>query len=260
MRIHIKLLGAMAAAVLLSLAQAPAFAAKIAVIGTGNVGEALGPEFAAQGHTIVYGSREPTRQDVKDLVAKTGHGASATTQKEAVVGADIVVIAVPGGAAEEVVKSLGDLSGKIILDPTNRVNRSSTDGYVNYDKPANAASNAELIQSLAPGAKVVKAFNTLNVRQMVDPETAGGPITIAIAGDDAQAKATVTALIKGMGLESVDFGPLRYAHVLEEMLIVWANAGSHGGRFNYYLRPQPPAPAAPAAGAPPAAPSAPKRN
>jgi predicted dinucleotide-binding enzyme len=252
MRIHSNVLAAVTAAALLSMAQAPAFAAKIAVIGTGNVGEALGPEFAAQGHTIVYGSREPTRQDVKDLVAKTGHGASATTQKEAVAGADIVVIAVPGTAAEDVVKSLGDLSGKIILDPTNRVNRGSSDGYANYDKPANANSNAELIQSLAPGAKVVKAFNTLNVRQMVDPATAGGPITIAIAGDDAQAKATITGLIKGMGLESVDFGPLRYAHVLEEMLIVWANAGSHGQRFNYYLRPQPAAPAArPAAGAPP---------
>jgi 8-hydroxy-5-deazaflavin:NADPH oxidoreductase len=251
MRIRLKVLG-VAAAVLMSMLQAPAFAAKIAVIGTGNVGEALGPEFAAQGHTIVYGSREPTRQDVKDLVAKTGRGASATTQKEAVVGADIVVIAVPGRTAEEVVKGLGDLSGKIIIDPTNLAGRGGPDGYANYEKPANANSNAELIQSLVPGAKVVKAFNTLNVNQMVNPETAGGPITITIAGDDAQAKATVTALIKGMGLESIDFGPLRFAHVLEEMLVVWRNAGTHGQAFNYYLRPAPPGgtpfnpPAAPA--------------
>jgi 8-hydroxy-5-deazaflavin:NADPH oxidoreductase len=215
-----------------------AFAAKIAVIGTGNVGEALGPEFAAQGHTIVYGSREPTRQDVKDLVARTGHGASSAQPRDAVAGADIVVLAVPGAAAEQVVKSLGDLTGKIIIDPTNRVAR-KPDGWADYDKPADAASNAEAIQAAAPGAKVVKAFNTLNVRQMVDPETAGGPITIAIVGDDAAAKATVTGLIKGMGLEPVDLGPLRYAHVLEEMLIVWANARGHGAAFNYYLRPQP---------------------
>jgi len=247
MRIHSNLMVALAAAALLSMVQAPALAAKIAVIGTGNVGEALGPEFAAQGHTIVYGSREPMRQDVKDLVAKTGHGASATTQKEAVVGADIVVIAVPGTAAADVVKSLGDLSGKIILDPTNRVNRNTPDGWANYDRPANASSNAELIQSLAPGAKVVKAFNTLNVRQMTDPETAGGPITIAVAGDDAQAKATITALIKGMGLEAVDFGPLRFAGVLEEMLVTWANARGHNAAFNYYMRPQPAAPAPPPA-------------
>jgi predicted dinucleotide-binding enzyme len=74
---------------------------------------------------------------------------------------------------------------------------------------------------------------------MVDPETSGGPITIAIAGDDAAAKETVAALIEGMGLEVADFGPLRYAHVLEEMLIVWANARGRGAPFNYYLRPQP---------------------
>jgi hypothetical protein len=145
--------------------------------------------------------------------------------------------------AEQVVKELGELAGKIIIDPTNRVAR-QPDGWSNYDQPANAASNAELIQAAAPRARVVKAFNTLNVAQMVNPETSGGPLTIAIAGDDEQAKATVVALIKGMGLEPMDFGPLRFAHMLEEMLIVWANGRAHGTPFNYYLRPQPPAPAA----------------
>jgi len=255
MRIHRTITAAAIAAVLPLLIQTPVFAAKIAVIGTGNVGAALGPEFAAQGHTIVYGSRDASEQKVKDLVAKTGHGASATAQQDAVKGADIVVIAVPGTAAEQVVKSLGDLSGKIIIDPTNRVNRGAPDGNLDYDKPANAASNAELIQSLAPNAKVVKAFNTLNVRQMTDPETAGGPITIPIAGNDAQAKATVAQLVKGMGLEVVDLGPLRYSRALEEMLVIWGNARAHGAAFNYYLRPQPAA-AAPAAPGAPTAPSA----
>jgi predicted dinucleotide-binding enzyme len=239
MRIHRAITAAAAALLLPLLSPTLASAAKIAVIGTGNVGAALGPEFAAQGNTIVYGSRNPSEQKVKDLVAKTGHGASAASQQDAVKGADIVVIAVPGTAAGDVVKSLGDLSGKIVLDPTNRVNRSNPDGYVDYDKPANAASNAELIQSLAPKAKVVKAFNTLNVRQMTDPETAGGPITIPICGDDAQAKATIAALVKGMGLEVVDVGPLRFAQTLEEMLVIWGNARGHGQAFNYYFRPQP---------------------
>ena len=76
----------LAAALVLPLFLAPtdnALAAKIAVIGTGNVGSALGPEFAALGHTIVYGSRTPNEKDVQDLVAKTGHGATATTQPAA---------------------------------------------------------------------------------------------------------------------------------------------------------------------------------
>jgi 8-hydroxy-5-deazaflavin:NADPH oxidoreductase len=238
MRSHRRIFAALLAAGLaLLMSQTPAQAATIAIIGTGNVAGALGPEFAALGHTIVYGSREPARADVADLVARTGHGARATTPRESVVGADMVVLAVPGGAAEQVARSLGDLSGKIILDPTNRVGRRD-DGWAVLDVPGNG-SNAELIQAAAPNARVVKAFNTLNWHQMVDPESSGGPITIAIAGDDPAAKATVAELITGMGLEPMDFGPLRYAHVLEEMLIVWANARTHGTPFNYYLRPMP---------------------
>ena len=231
----------LAAAVALPLligAANSALAAKIAVIGTGNVGSALGPEFAALGHTIVYGSRTPTEKDVQDLVAKTGHGATATTQPEAVKGADMVLLAVPGNLAVDITKSLGDLSGKIIIDPTNRVNRSTPDGYANHDVPG--GSNAELIQAAAPNAKVVKAFNTLNWSKMVDPQSSGGPVSIPIVGDDPAARAAVAELIKGMGLEPVDLGPLRFANTLEEMLVIWANARSHGAAYNYYLRPEPP--------------------
>ena len=96
-----------------------------------------------------------------------------------------------------------------------------------------------LIQAAAPDAHVVKAFNTLNYLQMIDPETSGGPLTIPIAGDDAEAKAFVAALIEGMGLHPMDVGPLAYAHVLEEMLVIWAAARGMGTPYNYYLRPQP---------------------
>ena len=207
----------------------------IAVIGTGNVGAALGPEFAAQGHTIVYGSREPDREDVQALIARTDGAASARQPADAVVGADMVVLAVPGTAAVSITEGLGDLSGKIIIDPTNVVSREG--GRMSHGVPGKG-SNAALIQAAAPGATVVKAFNTLNWVQMVNPETAGGPITIMLAGDDADAKARVAELVRGMDLDAVDVGGLEYAHVLEEMLVMWA--GSMGSQpFNYYLRPMP---------------------
>lgn len=231
------LLGGLASAAMLFSMLPAAVADTIAIIGTGEVASALGPGFAAQGHTIVYGSRDPSRADVAELVAQTGEGASATTQREAAQGADIVVLAVPGPVAEQLTRDLGDLAGKIILDPTNRVGQGD-DGWLVHDVPGKG-SNAELIQAAAPDATVVKAFNTLNYRTMIDPASSGGPVSIPIAGDDADAKATVAALVEGMGLEVVDFGPLRYAHVLEEMLIVWANARGQGVPFNYYLRPQP---------------------
>jgi hypothetical protein len=225
-----------AGVLLLALGGFQASAETIAVIGTGNVGAALGPEFAALGHTIVYGSREPGRDDVVALVERTGNGASAAQPADAARGADIVVLAVPGTAAEGIARTLGDLSGKILLDPTNRVGRGGP--WLTHDVPGHS-SNAELIQAAAPGARVVKAFNTLNWQQMVDPESAGGPITIPLASDDAAAKATIAALVEGMGLEPFDVGPLAYAHVLEEMLVMWANSLGQGNRFNYYLRPMP---------------------
>ncbi|MBT5559409.1 MAG: NAD(P)-binding domain-containing protein [Proteobacteria bacterium] len=207
----------------------PLSADTIAIIGTGNVGGALGPEFAAQGHTIVYGSRDPDRAEVQELVASTSGDASATSMMSAAANADIVVIAVPGGVAEELVSGLGDLSGKIIIDPTNRV-APGEDGFMNHTAET---SNAELIQAAAPNAQVVKAFNTLNYRTMIDP---GGPVTIPLAGDSLEAKATVAMLVEGMGLEAVDVGPLRSSHVLEGMLTIWINASRADQPFDYHFR------------------------
>jgi len=209
----------------------------VAVIGTGDVAGALGPEFAAQGHTIVYGSRDPSRETVRALVERTGAAASATTPSAAVVGADIVVLAVPGNVVEAATRSLGDLTGKIIIDPTNAIERSDA-GFLTLRY---ASSAAEVIQSTAPGAYVVKAFNTLNWRTMVDPDSAGGPVSIPLVGDSAEAKAAVAELVEGMGLEAIDLGPLRYARHVEGMLLVWIHnrySGGDGPAFDYHLRKQ----------------------
>lgn len=210
----------------------------IAIIGTGDVAGALGPEFAAQGHTIVYGSRNPARDEVRALVARTGGDASATTPAQSVIGADIVVMAVPGAVVEAVTGNLGDLTGKIIIDPTNAIDRHAG-GYLtlSYD-----TSSAEVIQGAAPGAHVVKAFNTLNWRTMVDPESSGGPVSIPLVGDNAEAKARVAQLVEGMGLEAIDVGPLRYARHVEGMLLIWIHnryGAGEGPAFDYHLRKQP---------------------
>ena len=212
---------------------APAVADTIAIIGTGDVGGALGPEFAAQGHTIVYGSRNPQRDKVTELVQRTGDGASATTPAEAAAAADIVVLAVPGLMVDEITRGLGDLAGKIIIDPTNPLER-----RMNRLEHAVDTSNAEIIQAAAPGAYVVKAFNTLNWRTMVDPASAGGPVSIPLVGDNAKAKETVAGLVSGMGLDPIDVGPLRDARWVEGMLILWINNRFGGSRpsFEYHLR------------------------
>lgn len=207
-----------------------ALAERIAIIGTGNVAGALGPEFAALGHDIVYGSRDPSREDVKALLSQTGGNAAATSPSESVVGAGIIVLAVPGGLAETITRDLGDLSGKIIIDPTNNYSREGVPHLVGD------TSNGELIQRAAPAAYVVKAFNTLNWRQMVDPDSSGGPVSIPLAGDNAAAKSKVAELVTGMGLEPVDVGPIQNARHVEGMLVLWAHARANGAAFNYHLR------------------------
>jgi hypothetical protein len=192
----------------------------IAVIGTGSVGSALGPRFSEIGHTIVYGSRTPDREDVQALVAATSADASATTGPEAAQMADIVLLAVPWSVAEDVLVSLGDLSGKIIIDPINpRV--LGDDGWADYPT---YISNAERLQALAPRSLVVKAFSSFSADTMRDPGLVDHPITIPLAGNDPDAKAVVAELCHQLGFETIDFGPVRYAHIIEGLYLLRINA------------------------------------
>lgn len=204
----------------------------IAVIGTGNVASALGPEFAEQGHTIVYGSRSPDSSKAQTLVEETANDASVMSPVDAVVDADVVVLAVPGMLAGDIVESLGDLSGKIVIDPTNPMEVTQM-----TFRHAVATSNTQIIQDLVPNAHVVKAFNTLGWKQMIDPETAGGPVSIPLAGDSDSAKKFVAELATGMGLEPIDIGGVENARWLEGMAILLLN-NRYGTResFEFHLR------------------------
>ena len=205
----------------------------IALIGTGDVSAAFGPRLAQLGHQVIYGSRTPDRPDVREMLQATGSGASAALPDEAAARADIVMINVPWSVAEEVVLGLGDLAGKIIIDPINpRI--VDEDGYRNYPT---YTSNAERIQNLAPRAFVVKAFNTISADTMIDPDVLGHPVTIPIAGNDATAKQTVAGLAEALGYEAVDVGPVRYAHIVEGFYLLRSNARDLlGTHYEYHLR------------------------
>lgn len=206
-----------------------AVAETIAVIGTGTVGSALGPRFAAIGHQVIYGSRTPDREDIRALVEATGHGASAAVPAEAVRDADIVLVAVPWAAAETVVLGLGDLSGKIIIDPINpRV--VNDEGFADY--PSHV-SIAEHIQSLAPNAHVVKAFSSISADTMIDPTLVDHPLTIPLVGNNAEAKAVVAEICEELGFETLDFGPVRYAHIVEGLYLLRVNSRLNGNYFEW---------------------------
>jgi predicted dinucleotide-binding enzyme len=204
----------------------------IAVIGTGRVGSALGTELADQGHTIIYGSRDPTAATVRELVERTAGNASATSQAEAVTGADIVILAVPGMLAKDIAGKLGNLSGKIIIDPTNPLLFDDNGVAHGVD-----TSNGEIIQSVAPDAYIVKAFNVLSWQFMIDPQSSGGPISIPLAGNDANSKTRVAELVESLDLHPIDLGPIAQARWIEGMAILLIN-NNFGPlpAFNFHLR------------------------
>lgn len=218
--------------ILLMLGACMAQAETIAIIGTGDVAGALGPRLAEEGHRIVYGSRSPLSPRVLALVERTHETATAGSPAEAAAEAGIVVLAVPAAVAEEVTRGLGDLDGKIIIDPTNAFRFTEDRLSVRTIDD----SMAERIQAAAPRSLVVKAFNTLSYRTMADPSISGGPVTIPLAGNDQRAKQRVAELAASLGFEAIDLGPLRYAREIEGMLILWMNARMNGRSFDYYMR------------------------
>ncbi|MBL8629124.1 MAG: NAD(P)-binding domain-containing protein [Rhodospirillaceae bacterium] len=196
----------------------------IAIIGTGNVGAALGKRWGALGHKVVYGSRTPEAEKTKLLARDSGRTATAMAPRDAVKDATVVVLAVPAQAALETVAGLGDLKGKVIIDAMNEM--SIENGKL--IEPSNPAALSARIQAMAPDAQVVKALNATSSRAMADPAMTGGPITIPIAGASADAKAKVAALLKSIGLEAFDLGGADALKAVEHLGRVYvAYSASH---------------------------------
>ena len=185
----------------------------IAVIGTGRVGSTLGKLWGAGGHTVVYGSRTPDDPRVRELVEQTGSGASAASGNEAARSAEVVLLAVPGRVAAQTTRSLGDLSGKVLLDATNPMGE-GLEG---------AASGAERLAREAPGARVVKAFNTTGTGNMQEPGYSDGAASMFVCGDDDEAREIAAGLAAEVGLDPVDCGPLSAAGLLEAMGQLWVH-------------------------------------
>jgi len=205
----------------------------IAVIGTGNVGMALGTEFAAQGHTIIYGSRSPLSLKTLDLVKKTGPDTEGKRPADAAALADVIVLAVPGMVVGEVAEGLGNLGGKIVIDATNPL---LMDDAMHFSYGVDT-SNGEIVQAALPGAFVVKAFNTVSWQQMIDPSIANGPLTVPILGNQAHAKLFAAELATGMGLEPIDLGPLEYSRWTEfGVVIALNNQFTERQGFDMHLR------------------------
>ena len=193
---------------------------RIALIGTGNVGQALGSSLVREGHSVTFAARnrDKTRQVAQQLGAQ-----AADEPAKAVRDADVVVLAVPYDALSDVAQSIGnEAAGKVVIDPTNP--GPSTEG---------GPSAAEQLAERLPGAHVAKAFNTLFGAFMARPDLQGRRVDALFATDSDEARARIIDLLTSLGFRALDAGDLRSARAMEAM--GWLNIQlqlRHGGDWS----------------------------
>jgi NADPH-dependent F420 reductase len=188
----------------------------IAILGTGRVGGALGAGWAEKGHSVIFGSRNPQAERVRRQVEASGRKLRAASLVEAVRAAEVVVLATPWQAAEATLEAAGDLNGKVLIDCINPL----TEDFRHLDI-GHTTSAAEQIAQWAPGAKVVKAFNTVSAGAMADPWFGDENATMFYCGDDEEAKNLVRGLAEDLGFDAYDAGPLSIARYLEPFAMLY---------------------------------------
>lgn len=196
---------------------------RIAIIGAGNVGAALGRNWAGRGHQVSFGLRDPKAARYAPLAA---HGA-LLSPAEAAAGADAVALATPWQAAEAAVAGLGDLSGKLVLDATNPLGMGPNGLGLAF---GHSDSAGERVAGWAKGAAVFKTLNTTGAENMADPDAYPTKPVMFVAGDDAARKPEVMALISDLGFEAVDAGPLANARLLEAHAMLWIDLALNRGQ------------------------------
>ena len=196
---------------------------KIAVIGSGQVGQVLADGFLKHGHEVVRGTREPSK--LAEWKAGAGAKASVGTFAEAAKFGDVVVLAVKGTAAEEAVALCeGGLDGKLVLDATNPIaNAPPVNGVIQFFTGPNE-SLMERLQKRAPAAKFVKAFSCVGNALMVNPELEAKP-SMFICGNDAGAKEQTRAILTTLGWETEDCGAVEAARAIEPLCMLWCIPG-----------------------------------
>ena len=183
---------------------------EITIIGTGNMSRGIAARALAGGHSITLIGHEAGKAEA--LASELAGDVRAGAVGGALAG-DVVVFAIPYGAIDDVIARYGDqLSGKAVVDITNPVDFAS---FTPLSVEAGSAA-AEIAQK-APGAKVVKAFNTTFAATLATGAVAGQPLDVFLASDDEGAKATVRELVETGGLRAVDAGALARAPELEAL-------------------------------------------
>lgn len=190
---------------------------RIAIVGTGAVGQALGTRLAQARVPFVYGARDPSENaSLPGRVVRVS---------EAIGDAEIALLAVPASAAVAALAVEQARPDQIVVDCTNPL--VWEDGPV--WSPPDEGSVAELLAASFPDRRLIKGFNHFGAEIQANPRMPGGPAEALFAGDDPQAKREVMAMAESMGFAAVDAGGLRNAGLLENLAVLWIHLSSVGG-------------------------------
>jgi hypothetical protein len=205
---------------------------KIGIIGSGMVAKALATGLIRHGYQIMLGSQDKSKREHlhKETEALTG------TFEETSSFGELIIFAVKGTAAEKVITSLAEkLSGKTVIDTTNPISEeTAVNGVIHYFTSLEE-SLSERLQKLAPGANLVKAFNSVGNAFMIDPEFELKP-TMFICGNNASAKKDVTALLEKVGWEVEDMGDIESARAIEPLCMLWCIPGIRNNEWNHAFK------------------------
>jgi 8-hydroxy-5-deazaflavin:NADPH oxidoreductase len=192
---------------------------KIAIVGAGNVGKALGKAWEKRGHNVIYGVRNPG--DAKYDELKTARVADAARP------ADAILLATPWDATEAALNSAGNLADKLILDATNPLSMGPQGMGLAV---GHTTSGGEMVAAWAKGAAVFKTLNTTGFNNMEDTAGYAQKPVMFFAGDDQGQRATVAALLSDLGFAPVDAGPLSNARLLEPYALLWIDLALQRGQ------------------------------
>ena len=209
---------------------------RIGILGTGDVGRALGTGFVELGHEVTMGSREAGNEKAREWAASAGPRASTGTFADAAAFGELAVLATLWAGTENAIRIAGPqkLAGKVVIDATNPLDFSQ--GVPPRLAVGHTDSGGEQVQRWLAGARVVKAFNTVGHPHMVQPRFPCNPPTMFIAGNDEGAKRTVTDICTAFGWETIDTGGIEESRLLEALCMLFLNYAFRTGTWNHAFK------------------------
>jgi len=204
---------------------------KVGILGAGNVGQILAAGFIADGYDVMVGSRNGTRAAQVDEAL--GIDVAVDTFSVVAAWAELVVVAVKGSAAEGVVGDVAEhVKGKVVIDVTNPISDTAPVGGVLSFFTSFDNSLAEILQATAPGARIVKAWNSCPYKHMMHPDFETMP-TMPICGNDAEARAEVAEIVSSFGWQVEDMGQLVAARAIEPLAMLISIPGYLRGDWDH---------------------------